>query len=215
MALEVKICGLSSPEGVAAAVGGGARFLGFVFYPRSPRNVTPAEAAQLVRRLPAGAESVALLVDPGDDQIEALLGQVAFDLLQLHGGETPQRVAAIRQRFGRPVMKVVKVATRADVAAARAYEPVADRLLFDAKAPKAMTGALPGGNAVAFDWRLLAGERWSRPWMLAGALKAENLAEAVGQSGARAVDVSSGVERAPGQKDPALIRSFLETARGL
>jgi len=215
MALEVKICGLSEPLGLAAAVEGGARFVGFVFFPRSPRNVSLAEAAGLAERVPQGVARVGLLVDPSDADLETLLDRVPLDLLQLHGEEPPERVAAIRARFGRPVMKVVKIAGKADVAAARAYEPVADRLLFEAKPPKSMTNALPGGNAVAFDWRLLAGQRWARPWMLAGGLKADNLAEAVATSGARAVDVSSGVERVPGEKDPALIREFLERARGL
>lgn len=215
MGLETKLCGLKDPRSLSAAVAGGAAFVGFVFYPRSPRNLALAEAASLAERVPDGIGRVALTVDPDDEQLSELLRRVPLDMIQLHGSETPDRVAEIRARFGKPVMKAVRIATRADLVEARAYEPVADRLLFDAKPPKAMKNALPGGNALAFDWRLLAGQRWSRPWMLAGALKAENLAEAVETAGARAVDVSSGVERAPGVKDPALIRAFLERARTL
>ncbi|GAB5467736.1 MAG: phosphoribosylanthranilate isomerase [Rhodospirillales bacterium] len=215
MALEVKICGLNEPESLAAAVAGGAAMVGFVFFPRSPRNVTPGEAASLARRVPDGVTKVGLLVDPDDDQVAEVLRLVPLDLLQLHGSETPARVAALGQRFDKPIMKVIKVATRADIDAATAYEPVAQRLLFDAKPPSGMKNALPGGNAVAFDWRLLSGRSWSRPWMLAGALEAANLAEAVESSGARAVDVSSGVESAPGRKDPGLIADFLERARSL
>lgn len=215
MALETKICGLSDPESLAAAVAGGAGFVGFVFFPKSPRNVAPSLAASLAARVPEGVVKVGLLVDPGDQELSEILRQVPLDLIQLHGSEPPQRVAEIRGRFGKQVMKVVKIATREDLAEVQAYEPVADRLLLDAKPPKAMKNALPGGNAVAFDWRLLSGRRWSRPWMLAGGLKEANLAEAVETSGARAVDVSSGVETAPGRKDPALIRAFLERARSL
>ncbi len=215
MALETKICGLTDPAALAAAAAGRASFVGFVFFPRSPRNLSLSQAASLAARVPDGVQRVALTVDAGDDQLAELLAQVPVELLQLHGSETPQRVAEIRERFGKPVMKALRIATRADLEAARAYEPVADRLLFDGKPSKTMKSALPGGNAVAFDWRLLAGLRWSRPWMLAGALKPDNLAEAVETSGARAVDVSSGVERAPGEKDPDLIRAFLERARAL
>jgi len=215
MALESKICGLKDPAAVEAAVAGGADLLGFVFFPRSPRTVAPAVVASLSQRIPERCLKVGLLVDPDDETLSGILRQAPLDMLQLHGSEPPARVAEIGVRFGKPVMKAVKIATRDDLAAARAYEPVADRLLFDAKPPAAMKNALPGGNAVAFDWRLLAGLSWSRPWMLAGALKAENLAEAASTSGARAVDVSSGVESAPGQKDPAMIHTFLEQARSL
>ncbi len=215
MALETKICGLNRPEGLAAAVSGGADLLGFNFFPRSPRYVSPEEAASLTRRVPEGPQKVALLVDPGDAQLAQILSLVPTDMIQLHGSEPPERVAEIRARFGKPVMKVIGIATRADLDRVAAYEAVADRLLLDAKPPKTMANALPGGNALAFDWRLLTGRRWSRPWMLAGGLKAENLAEAVELSGTRAVDVSSGVERAPGDKDPDLIKAFLEEAKRL
>lgn len=215
MALEAKICGLKEPESIAAALAGGADYLGFNFFPPSPRYLAPDLAASLAARIPEGPTKVALFVDPDDALLAEVLAQAPIDLIQLQGSETPRRVAEIRARFGKPVMKAVKIATRADLDEASAFEAVADRMLFDAKAPKSMKNALPGGNAIAFDWRLLAGRRWSRPWMLAGGLKAETLAEATEVSGARAVDVSSGVESAPGQKDPALIRAFLETAKRL
>ena len=215
MAVATKICGINTPEALTAAVRGGARFAGFVFYPPSPRALAPAEAAALIARAPDDLIKVGLFVDPDDDLLTATLTRVALDLIQLHGREAPRRVAEIRDRFALPVMKVIKVATRADLAAADGYLGVVDRLLFDAKAPTSMTGALPGGNAVAFDWRLLAGRDWPRPWMLAGGLDADNLAEAVEISGARAVDVSSGVEDRPGVKSPARIAAFLDAARAL
>ncbi len=215
MAVDVKICGLSEPETLLAAIAGGAAMVGFNFFPTSARYVTPDQAASLASRVPEQVLRVGLTVDPSDGELADILRQVPLDVIQLQGGESPARVAEIRERFGKQVMKAVKIATRADVAEAAAFEPVADRLLFDAKPPKSMTKALPGGNAIAFDWRLLAGKRWSRPWMLAGGLKADNLADAVKESGATAVDVASGVESAPGKKDTALIRAFLEKARAL
>jgi phosphoribosylanthranilate isomerase len=215
MPLEAKICGVNAPDALQAAVQFGARWVGFVFYPRSPRHLSLAAAAALAESVPAGLGRVGLLVDPDDAGIAELLAQVPLELLQLHGRESPERVAAIRARFGRPVMKVIAVASAADVRAARLYESAADRLLFDAKPPPDMAGALPGGNAIAFDWRLLGGQAWRVPWMLSGGLNAGNLADAVRLSGARAVDVSSGVESRPGAKDPAKIRAFLELAATL
>ncbi len=215
MPVEAKICGINSPEALAAALGGGARFVGLVFYPPSPRAVTPEAAAGLAQGVPAGVTKVGLFVDPDDDLLSGTLGRVALDLVQLHGAEAPRRVAEIRARFGLPVMKVVKVAKAADLDPAEAYLDVADRLLFDAKAPATMTDALPGGNALAFDWRLLSGRTWSKPWMLSGGLDPDNLAEAVRISGARAVDVSSGVEERPGVKSAERIAAFLATAREL
>jgi phosphoribosylanthranilate isomerase len=215
MKVDAKICGLSTPETLAAAVAGGARWVGLVFFPKSPRNVTPEQAAGLVAGLGPEPQKVALLVDPDDELVERVTRAVRPDLLQLHGEETPRRVAQIRERWEIPVMKVLKVARAEDLEPAKDYEPVADRLLFDAKAPKSMADALPGGNAVSFDWRLLAGRRWQRPWMLSGGLTADNLREAVEISGAPAVDVSSGVEDAPGRKSPEKIREFLGLCRGL
>jgi phosphoribosylanthranilate isomerase len=215
MALEAKICGLSTPETLDVAVAEGAAFVGFVFYPRSPRNVSLPAAAALAARVPERVRRVALLVNADDGFLAELVRQVPLELLQLHGSEPPERVAAIRARTGKPVMKVLHLGEAADLAAVAGYLPVADRLMFEAKPPAAMTNALPGGNAVAFDWSILTGRSFSRPWMLAGGLNAQNLKEAVATSGARAVDVSSGVESAPGVKDRDKIREFLRAARAL
>jgi len=215
MAVQVKICGISTPEAMTAAVAGGAAFVGLVFYPPSPRAVTPAEAAPLAALVPEGVVKTGLLVDADDATIEAILKAVPLDLLQLHGGEPPERVAAVKARFGLPVMKVVKLRQAGDLEAARPFLAVADRLLFDAKPPAELKGALPGGNAVAFDWSLLAGTTWPLPWMLAGGLTPENVARAVQISGAPAVDVSSGVEDAPGRKSISKIKAFLAAARAL
>ncbi len=212
MRLEAKICGLSTPETIAAAVEGGADMVGFVFYPRSPRAVTPARAADLARAIPSGIHRCGLFVDPDDRMLDQVLSTVGLDLLQLHGSESPERTAAIRQRFGRPVMKAIGVATADDVAEAARWIGSVDRLLFDAKPPRT-EGALPGGNGVPFDWQILAGRDWPVPWMLSGGLNAGNVAEALRITGAPGVDVSSAVETGPGIKDPALIRAFLAAAR--
>ncbi len=214
MTIATKICGLSSEAAVAAAVEGGAAYLGFVFYPPSPRAVSPERAAALCAAVPSGVQRVGLLVDAGDDAIRALLAEAPIDILQFHGQESPDRIADAKVRFHRPVMKAIAIAGPEDVLAAARYEDDADMLLFDAKPPRRV-GALPGGNGLAFDWHLIAGRKWRRPWMLSGGLTAELLPEAVRVSGASAVDVSSGVERRPGDKDPAKIREFLAVARGL
>jgi phosphoribosylanthranilate isomerase len=214
MSVAAKICGLSTSEAVAAAVAGGAAYLGFVFYPRSPRAVTPLGAARLCADVPAGVARVGLFVDADDTLIEAALSAAPIDILQFHGCETPARVADARLRFGRPVMKALAIADRHDTLDAAAYEDVADRLLFDAKPPR-RPDALPGGNGLAFDWRLIAERSWRLPWMLSGGLTAGLLSEAVGISGAVAVDVSSGVESRPGVKDTDKIRAFLAAARAL
>jgi phosphoribosylanthranilate isomerase len=214
MSVAAKICGLSSEEAVAAAVEGGASYLGFVFYPPSPRCVSPARAGALCEAVPEAVRRVGLFVDADDDAIGRALDAVRLDILQFHGSETPQRVAQVKARFGRPVMKAIPIAAAEDAASASRYEDCADLLLFDAKPPRRGC-ALPGGNGLAFDWRLIAGRRWRLPWMLSGGLTAALLEEAVRISGARAVDVSSGVERRPGDKDPEKIREFLAVARGL
>src|SRR4051812_30680651 len=214
MSIRAKICGLNSEAAVAAAVEGGAAYLGFVFYPPSPRAVSPARAAELCAAVPAGVQRVGLFVDADDAAIAAVLEAAPIDILQFHGTETPARVADVKLRFRRPVMKAVAVAAPEDVLAAGRYEDDADMLLFDAKPPR-RAGALPGGNGLAFDWRLIAGHRWPRPWMLSGGLTAELLPEAVSASGATAVDVSSGVERRAGDKDPEKIREFLKVAATL
>lgn len=215
MAVEVKICGLSDQESVEASLAGGADLLGFNFYPKSPRYVSPDQAARLARYAGEQALRVGLFVDPSDELLASIVAAVPLDMLQLHGQESPARVAEIRERFGHPVMKALSVAGSGDLEKAEAYLPVADRLLFDAKPPKGMKDALPGGNGLAFDWKLISGRSWPRPWMLAGGLTAENLAEAVEISGARRVDASSGVESKPGVKDPERIKAFLRLAKTL
>jgi phosphoribosylanthranilate isomerase len=199
---------------MTAALEGGAAFVGLVFYPPSPRAVTPEQAAPLAALVPDEVITTGLLVDADDATIEAILHEVPLDLLQLHGAESPARVAAVKARFGLPVMKVVKLRQPGDLETVEPYLAVADRLLFDAKPPAEMKGALPGGNAVTFDWTLLAGTTWALPWMLAGGLTAENVARAIAVSGAPAVDVSSGVEDRPGVKNPNKIKAFLDAARG-
>lgn len=214
----VKICGLSTPETLDAALDAGAEWVGFVSFPRSPRHVDLETGRALSARARGRARRVVLLVDPEDAAIAAAVAALDPDLLQLHGHETPERVAAIRERFGRPVMKAVGVAGAADLDTAAGYAGVADHLLLDAK-PPGTPEALPGGNGLPFDWRLLAGPRpWNAldpalPFMLSGGLNADNVAAAVRLTRARAVDVSSGVEVEPGLKDPARIEAFITAAR--
>ena len=214
MSIAVKICGLSTEAAAAAAVAGGASYLGFVFYPPSPRAVAPETAARICATVPAGIIRVGLFVDADNDTIAAVLAAAPINLLQFHGGESPERVAEAKIRFGRPVIKAVAIAGPEDVLAAARYEEVADLLLFDAKPPY-RSDALPGGNGLAFDWAVIAGRSWRRPWMLSGGLTAEMLPEAVRISGAAAVDVSSGVESRPGVKDLNKIHDFLAVARAL
>lgn len=214
MTVLSKICGLSEPDSLRAAVTGGARYVGFVFYPPSPRAVAPALAGDLARLVPTGVRSVGLFVDPDDEYLEHVISQVPLDLIQLHGKEDPRRIAAIKARYRMPVMKAVKIGGPEDLAAALEVAEVADRLLFDAK-PPAKVSALPGGNGIAFDWTLLAGRSWPKPWMLSGGLTPANVAEAVRVTGATEVDVSSGVEDRPGHKDVALVRAFLDAVHAL
>jgi phosphoribosylanthranilate isomerase len=207
---HVKICGLREAEHVDAAVEAGAALTGYVFFPRSPRNVSIAEAAALTARVPDGVRKVALVVDADDELLRAIVDGAGVDTLQLHGHETPERVRDIRDTFGLPVMKALPIADRSDVETARAYQDVSDLLLFDAKPPQDATR--PGGNATAFDWTLLSGTDWSVPWILAGGLDATNVAEAIRISGARMVDVSSAVEDDTGRKDVEKIRDFIAAA---
>jgi phosphoribosylanthranilate isomerase len=208
----VKICGLTQAAHVDAAVAAGAAMLGFVIYPPSPRALTPAAAAALAARVPAGIARVVLTVDADDALLDAVTAAVPLDMLQLHGRESPARVAALRARHGLPVIKAVGIAGPADLAAIAAFAGVADMLLVDAKAPPG--AVLPGGNGIAFDWRLIAGRRWPLPWLLAGGLTPANVAEAMRLTGARGVDVSSGVESAPGIKDASRIAAFVAAAGG-
>jgi phosphoribosylanthranilate isomerase len=213
--VAAKICGVKTADAVAASVAHGADLVGFNFFRKSPRYVEPEAAAALGRAMPSSVLKTGLFVDDDDIRIAAILDSCPLDLLQLHGSETPERVAAIKAKFGLPVMKVIKVRDAADIAGAVDFEAAADRFLFDAQPPADMKNALPGGNAVSFDWTLLQGFRSRLPWMLSGGLTPENLAEAVRQTGAPAVDVSSGVEDRPGEKNANKIKDFLETARAL
>ena len=211
MSVEAKICGLSTPETLDAAVRFGARFVGFVSYPKSPRHISTETMRALGARVPKTVTRVGLFVDPDDALLDEKLATGALDLLQLHGSETPERVAGIRRRTGKPVMKVIKVGTRQDIErGVAAYAGVADRLMFDVA-----DGALPGGNAKAFDWTFLSGRTVPLPWLLAGGLTPDNVAEAVRVTGARTLDVSSGVESSRGVKSVDLIRAFLETVKAL
>ncbi len=211
--LRVKICGLKSAECVAAAVEAGASYVGFVFFPKSPRNAELALAADLASAVPPGICRVAVTVDAADAVLDGIRGKVPVDMFQLHGGESPDRVANIRDAFGLPVMKAVGVANESDLDALAGYEQVADQILVDAKPPKGME--LPGGNGLGFDWRLIQGRDWPVPWMLAGGITAGNVADAIHLTGAEQIDVSSGVESAPGIKDAELIRTFVSTAHSV
>ncbi len=211
MSVKVKICGLKDPVHIQAASDAGAAYVGFVFFPKSPRNVSFEQAAQLTQSVPVGLAKVALTVNADDAFLDRLIEAVPLDMLQLHGSESPERVTEVRARYGLPVMKAVGIASESDLPLLEAYGQVADQLLVEAKPPK--TSALPGGNGVTFDWTLIAGRRWTVPWMLAGGLTIENVAEAIRISGANQVDLSSGVESAPGVKDSGLIRKFIAAAQ--
>jgi phosphoribosylanthranilate isomerase len=207
---RIKICGINSLAAARAAAR--ADFAGFNFYPPSPRHVTPARAARLAKHLSRRVKRVAVLVDPDDAQLRDVIDTLQPHFLQLHGKETPARVAAIRRAYKIKVIKALGISTTADLKRVEPYLAVADALLFDAKPPK-RKGALPGGNATSFDWKLLARKRWKRPWLLSGGLSPQNVAEALRISGAAAVDVSSGVEDRPGRKSPTRIAAFIEAAR--
>lgn len=208
--MRTKICGLTTPEGVIAAAEAGVAYVGFVFFAKSPRNLSIEDARNLAIDVPLGIAKVGLFVNPDDTFLDAVLAAVPLDILQLHGSESPERVAELRARHGLPVMKAIGVRVAEDLDEVDAYAAVADQLLIDAKpAPGA---DLPGGNGLAFDWKLLQGRRWSVPWMLAGGLTPDNVSRACNLTGARQVDVSSGVESAPGIKDATLIRNFVSAA---
>lgn len=209
--MRVKICGLRSRAEVAAAAQAGATYVGFVFFPPSPRHLTLADARWIAAGIPDGLIRVALTVDADDETLAAIVDAAQIDMLQLHGHESPERVAEVRARFEMPVMKAIGIATEEDMPRLDAYSEVADQLLVDARA---LPGAdRPGGNGVAFDWRIIRARRWRRPWILAGGLTPDNVAEAVRLTGADQVDVSSGVECRPGHKDPARVAAFVKAAR--
>lgn len=210
---KVKICGLTTEAALEAALGGGADYVGLVFFPPSPRNLSPATARALAVKARGRAKIVALMVDPDDALIESVIALADPDMLQLHGDETPGRVREIHRRWGKPVMKAVKVETAEDAQTALDYRGIADFVLFDARAPDDSTR--PGGNGAPFDWRALLGVKDQLPYMLSGGLTPDNVAEAIRATGAGIVDVSSGVEVRPGEKDPELIRRFLRAAKGV
>jgi phosphoribosylanthranilate isomerase len=212
MALVIKICGLRTPQALDATLESGADLVGFVFFPPSPRNLGLEAARVLGERVQGRAGKVALTVDATDDTLRDIVAALKPDMLQLHGKETPDRVVAVRTRFGLPVMKALPIAERADLSPIRMYAQVADRLIFDARPPKEATR--PGGLGTPFDWTLLAGINPGVPYMLSGGLDAGNVTEALRITRAPGVDVSSGVERRPGEKDPAKIREFIRVARG-
>ena len=212
MSVASKICGLSTPQAVTAAVDGGASHLGFMFFAKSPRNITPEAAARLAAPTRGrNVKIVAVTVDPDDELLDRLMAVLTPDLIQLHGAETPARARAVGRRTGAGVIKVLPVEGSSDLAAAKAFEAAVDHLMFEAKPPK--DADRPGGNGVRFDGSLLMGHRFPRPWFLAGGLDPWNVIDAVRASGAPMVDVSSGVERGPGLKDPALITAFLDAVR--
>ena len=208
---RVKICGLRDLAGLQAAVDAGAGYVGLVFFPKSPRFVTCEQAAALALATPVGVAKVGLVVNPDDAMLTDILAQVPLDIIQLHGTESPARVAEIRAKFGLPVMKAIGVADASDLAQIPSYEAVADQILLDAKPPR--DAVLPGGNGHTFDWGLIAGKLWTKPWMLAGGLTIENVGTAIARTGAKQIDLSSGVETAPGVKDPALIAQFVAAAQ--
>lgn len=211
MSLVIKICGLKTPEPLEAAIAAGADWVAFNFFPKSPRFVSPALAADLGRIVGSRAQKIALVVDANDETLDEITRAFHPDLIQLHGHETPERVASLRARFGRPIIKALGIADAADLSAARAHESAADWLLLDAKPSK--NADLPGGNGVAFDWQLLAGLDLQKPFMVSGGLDPSNVGKAIAISHPAGVDVSSGVESAPGVKDPAKIQAFIEAAR--
>jgi phosphoribosylanthranilate isomerase len=210
MTIKIKICGLTTGAAVKAAAG--ADFAGFVLFPKSPRNVTALEASKLAAKLSPGVRTVAVMVDPDDAMLRATFERFKPDFVQLHGGETPARLAEIRGTYGIPVIKAVPVRDAGDLDAARAYEDGAEWLMFDAKPPRA--DALPGGNALSFDWALLKGRAWRRPWFLSGGLTIANVAGAIAATRPDGVDVSSALEVKPGHKDPAKIAAFIAAVRG-
>lgn len=209
--MDIKICGLSTEDTVAAALAGGASHIGFIFFPKSPRNVTPERAGELREAVRGRAEAVAVTVDADDAELDRIVAAMAPDILQLHGKETPERVAAVKARYGLPVMKALSISSADDIEAAKSFAGIADRLLFDAKAPKG--AELPGGNGVAFDWSLLAALDGRLEYMLSGGLNASNVGDALARTKPAGLDISSGVERAPGIKDVALIEGFFQAIR--
>jgi phosphoribosylanthranilate isomerase len=211
VSVKVKICGVRTPAILDVAAEAGADYIGLIFFPKSPRHIEPEAALALVRRAGGKVKTVAVLVDPDDAAVDRVANEVGPDFLQLHGSETPERAAAIKARSGLPIIKAISVEARSDAAKASAYRGIAELILFDAKADPA--ALLPGGNGVAFDWTALSGPSIERPFALSGGLTAANVGEALAITHASVVDVSSGVERAPGDKDAGLVRDFISAAK--
>ncbi|PCJ33384.1 MAG: phosphoribosylanthranilate isomerase [Alphaproteobacteria bacterium] len=209
MPLKAKICGLTTPQTVRAAAQAGAAYIGFVFYEKSPRNISPERAAELAAEIPASVTLCGVFVNPSDEQLTSTLAHIPLDLIQLHGTETPQRCQEIKNHFKRPVMKAIAVTAAQDITAAKAYENTADILLFDAKPEPDQANALPGGNGLRFDWQLMKDHQCNMPWMLSGGLDAGNLETAIAISGAAIFDVSSGIELRPGAKSIPKINAFM------
>ncbi len=213
MTPKAKICGLSTIETVQAAIDAGASYIGFVFFPPSPRNITVETAKLLASSAGNNVLKVGVFVNPDDALLDDVIKNVAIDIIQLHGNETIERVKFIKEKFLKPVMKAISVASVEDIKRAKMYDTKTDMLLFDAKAPVEMEGALPGGNGLAFDWNLIAGHQWAVPWMLSGGLDITNVSDAIKISGAKIVDVSSGLETSPGNKDISKINAFMKAVR--
>ena len=207
---EIKICGLTESESLRVAIDAGAHYLGFVFYPPSPRNISADDAADLVQNIPDNIKTVGLFVDPDDESLESVLGRIKINMLQLHGNETPRRAAEIKARFSLPIIKSIRIGSKKDIAAAKNYEGIVDCIMFDAKVADS---SLPGGTGQRFDWTLLKDYDPDMPWFLAGGLTSENVAEALSILTPDVVDVSSGVETVPGQKDTKKIRDFIRAIR--
>ena len=210
--MRVKICGLTTLNTLSAAINSGATYVGFVFFEKSPRHLTIEQAIKMANIVPDGICKTALVVDPSDKDLDDLLDKVPVDMIQLHGHETAERVSEVKDKFGLPVMKAVGISDESDLVNLYEHSRIADQILVDAKPPK--NAVLPGGNGLSFDWKLLAGRRWSTPWMLAGGLNSSNLLQAAKLTGARQFDVSSGVETSTGVKDIKLISDFIQAANG-
>ncbi|MDA8760200.1 phosphoribosylanthranilate isomerase [Amylibacter sp.] len=210
--MRVKICGLTTLNTLSAAINSGATYVGFVFFEKSPRHLTIEQAIKMANIVPDGICKTALVVDPSDKDLDDLLDKVPVDMIQLHGHESAERVSEVKDKFGLPVMKAVGISDESDLVNLYEHSRIADQILVDAKPPK--NAVLPGGNGLSFDWKLLAGRRWSTPWMLAGGLNSSNLLQAAKLTGARQFDVSSGVETSTGVKDIKLISDFIQAANG-
>ena len=210
--MRVKICGLTTLNTLSAAINSGATYVGFVFFEKSPRHLTIEQAIKMANIVPDGICKTALVVDPSDKDLDDLLDKVPLDMIQLHGHESAERVSEVKDKFGLPVMKAVGISDESDLVNLHEHSRIADQILVDAKPPK--NAVLPGGNGLSFDWKLLAGRRWSTPWMLAGGLNSSNLLQAAKLTGARQFDVSSGVETSTGVKDIKLISDFIQVANG-